>query len=283
MPTDDRLDDFSMIDTTEAYNSVMTWQGEVRLPKTHAPRLNRQKAASHALALCNLLKEPQVAEAFEALPERFFEHAQIERLHPLALALWHQGNLVNDQKALKSYAKLPAPLAKSATELRNNLFQLVTYHLSHEPEAKAVIASIKSGTGYIDLASDLSRLASLVKQFKEKLSRDPLYYTETCADEAQSYSQRILTLLNSTDNNKQANVQLYQRLWDILFYYYSDICTAADFLFRRSPLADRFSKLGTLLRKSHKARKDEDSDGEGIEEGGAEGDATKDDDFSILD
>ena len=251
--------------SAEAYHSVLTWIDSVPDPKVNLPRVDRMQAVSPVLKLDRLVKQPEIAAAFATLPQTSFDPLILKRLKPLALAVWHQANLINDQNTLESQAKLPAALAEEATKMRNRLLSLVNYYLSDDPAIAPRLAGIKSGNGYLDLASDLKRLGVLIAEFRSRLELDPRNYTATCSEDATQMADRIIVALNSNNPVKQQRTQLYNRLWQLLCFYYNEVCATGSWLFRNTSLADRFVSLTLAVRKT-KPRKANDNDDESKDE-----------------
>ncbi len=269
MPLPYKQPEMEYVDNQTAFNSVMEWYNEVKLPPTAAPSLNRMRAITHTLALCKVLREPEIAEAFAGLPERYFDGAIIERLYPLALAMTHQANVMSDQKALSTNARLPTDLVNEASSLRNRLYSLIQYYLGEDATIAAKLASIKSHTGYIDMANDLARLANIVEDHRDLLKQDNIKYTPTCVEDARRCQQLILSTFSMVNQSKKQNTVLYNRLWNIMYFYYTEICTTGSWIFRRTLNADRFASLTTLMRNTSKA-KDEDEDENATDEEMAE-------------
>ncbi len=261
MPEDDLSVELELLDMKAAHSEVMSWQESVELPNQSPPHLNRQKAVSHVLSLCKLLKIPEVAHRFTLIHDELLDHRIADRLHPLALALIYQFNLVKDIKSTFSRGKLPPKLVEEASEMRSRLMSMVSYNLEEDPVAMVKISKLKSGTGYLDLASDLGALALIIQEYEEILSQDHRKYQPDCASEAQKMQQRILTLLNDNRIHEQNQINLYYRLWSILYFYYNEICSAGNWIFRRTEWAQRFQTLATRIRKDNvNKRKDKDEE-----------------------
>lgn len=245
-----------------ALREVETWIDTVEMPEGNPPLVDRAKAVSAILDMDRLAQEETVAAAFQKLPSEFFDHQMLPRLKPLALSIWAISNMVKDREVFETRGKLPPELAKEGNELRTRLFNLVNYYLDEDEKVGPRLADIRSSVGYLDLAHDLARLAQIVRENKAILSVDRRHYTEGCEEEADKLSEKILQNLNASNFTKKDLTERYNKIWALACEYYSEIHDAGKWLFRHSPIGDRFVKLAKVVRKSPSKKKANDDDAE---------------------
>ncbi len=60
-------------------------------------------------------------------------------------------------------AQVDVAIVQQATELRERMLKTAEYNLEHKETVARELADIRTGTGYLDLANDCSRLAATPK------------------------------------------------------------------------------------------------------------------------
>ncbi len=103
---------------------------------------------------------------------------------------------LDPQVAAKSFATVRSRLVAIA----NDRVEPARYHLDDHSTDSAEVADIRSGTGYLDLALDLSRLAKLYQKHQNIIKKDPKNYVASDIDDARKYSSEILRLLGDARN-----------------------------------------------------------------------------------
>ncbi len=255
MPDELLTEGFEESAALSALREVEGWIDSVETPEVNPPLLDRAKAVSAILDMDRLVKEDAISVAFLKLPPDYFDRNMLSRLKPLALSIWAISNAVKDQEVFETRGKLPPELVKKANDLRTRLYNLVNYYLGDDEKIAARLANIRTNVGYVDLAHDLARLAKLVRENKEKLDFDRRHYTAGCDEEANSLAEQIMQNLNASNFTKKDLTVRYNKIWAIVCFYYSEIVDAGRWLFRRTPIADRFVKLAKVVRKSPSKKK----------------------------
>src|SRR5262249_7306788 len=121
--------------------------------------LDRRQAAVVAFGVANLVAEPDLHKRFTSLPEKEFKHSHLADVGTASLALWYCAVNAQTAAAASTDAKVPAKLLADATSIKSRLLKLLDYHVGDDPAAGQELADIVSGSGYLDLTSDLMRLA----------------------------------------------------------------------------------------------------------------------------
>ena len=149
-----------------------------------------------------------------------------------------------DEEAIRSEAKLPAALVEEASELKGTMLRVVRYHLDHEPRAAKQIADIVSGMGYLDLASDLGRLAGLYSEFAGELRADAKIYDEQDAARARRIAAEIVTALGESPERPSADALI--RSYAHLERIYEDIRAFGLAMFRKEGGEAMFPSLFSI-------------------------------------
>lgn len=129
------------------------------------------------------------------------------------------------------------------------MLKLCEYHFGDQPVDGAEIADIRLGTGHIDLALDLSRLAKLYQKHKNVIKKDPKHYVASDANDARTHSGEILRLLGEARNeNARTWADMVARAWLLLLDVYGEVSGAGRWLFRHDEPETRFPSLWSVAR-----------------------------------
>ncbi|HEX2574101.1 MAG TPA: hypothetical protein VH877_31435 [Polyangia bacterium] len=147
------------------------------------PRIDIAAAAIHAVSIGRQVKQPELYARFASLPAREFDIRHVDDLESLARATWYARVEQDTADATSREAKLPVDLVDLATAVKERMLKCAAYYFDGTPLQKEV-DDIRSGTGYRDLASDLSRLARLYVDHAAVLSGDTKNYRASDAADA---------------------------------------------------------------------------------------------------
>lgn len=126
------------------------------------PRLDPSAAAILALEISRTtLRDPAIAQRFDLLHAELLERDARARIEPAAWALWYATMQRQSAEASSTDAKLSASLIALATETRQRMIKVLEYVHGDDAKIAAELADIRRGSGHVDLASDLSKLADL--------------------------------------------------------------------------------------------------------------------------
>ncbi len=221
------------------------------IPKEALVRIttDRQKAAIAAMAIGRFVMQEEVKTRFDSLPEKEFDHSVVPDLKVSGQACWHVEMMLKSAQARGSEAKLAPSLVKAATARKERMIKLVKYHLGDHPEDGAEVKAIQEGTGYIDLASDLTRLASLYRSHKTVVKADTKHYRPDDQAAAEAQAGEIVVQLGEAQ--KQAEIlwnDRARRAFTLLTQIYSEVAAAGHWLFRHDDGDERFPSLYTAGR-----------------------------------
>lgn len=216
------------------------------------PRGDVRMAASFVLSdTVPRLADRALLARFAALPKAEFDHSALDDLRAAAEAvLWIQAQLAKEE-AGASGARLPVELVAEASALRGRMLEVCAYHFRDDAALRAQVDDIRSGQGYLDLAEDLNRLASLYRAEAETLKQDLRFYRADDAKAALDLSGRITRELRS--QGPQAARDVAWRTFAVLAALYAEVARGARFLLREAGEA-AFPPLYSVCRAAPKRR-----------------------------
>ena len=175
------------------------------------------------------------------------------------LALFGRAALTAHQRragaaAQKTEARVPYALVEEGSALRRRMLRLVTYYFEDHAEHGPEIAAIRAGSGHLDLASDLDRLAALCAAEAKVLAADTRDHRPTDARDARACAGRIREALGEDDED--AATDTWMRAFTLLAQTYDEVAATGRWLLRRDPKAAAalFPALGSVRREPHKPR-----------------------------
>lgn len=150
--------------------------------------------------------------------------------------------------AQASDAQVPAALVNSAVAQRATLLKVLDYHLATLPEAVTELASIREGSGYSDLATDLQRLADLADTHAALLADDR--FLGDGVTQARALAKDIFGHLSVGESDEKGRLRDEQgRVIAILHAAYTELAAAARFALRGTSIADTFASLRSIARR----------------------------------
>jgi hypothetical protein len=226
-------------------------------------------AATIALAVARFVDTPDARARFARLPKEHFDATVLELLPASAWATWYAHTQYLSASA-GSEARVPAALAQHSTELKQRMLRVLEYHTDEAAE----LASIRLGSGYLDLATDLARLASLYRKHKKDIAEDKRHYRAGDEKDATESASKIVNSLGEGLADDGRAWQRWQgRAWTLLSGTYGEVRAAGLWLFRNEEGEEKFPSLVTATR-AHAAHRKGDA-GESGSEGSAGSEGTK--------
>lgn len=224
------------------------------------PRFDIEKAATFALAVAQKVNGKALRARFDSLPSAEFDARHLDDLATIARATLHAAQAVQRSEASATEARVPWALAKEAGALRERLLRLCEYYFADDETISAELRDIRRGLGYLDLASDLDRLAALLHAQRDTLSRDPHLYRKTDAADASRLAAELRAALGesgpSSPKKDAAARDTLRRCLCLLQDSYSEVAAAARFLLRHDPAVAHFPSLfGAVRQDAARAKK----------------------------
>ena len=197
------------------------------------PNADCSYAAIVAMALVIHLESPKVAPVFAKMPSDFMGESTPAFLRTLAQTLFYVETRTRTKEATTSEVRVDVALVTRGVELRERMLRVLTYYFEDDALMKAELADIRSGQGYVDLASDLARLATHYTQHAAALAADKKHYDPQDQVLARGVSKEILSALQRGADD--SIVDLRNRTFTKLARVYARLKAAGDFIFADSP------------------------------------------------
>lgn len=248
-PTEDTTHEPIVAENQSAYESLKATLAAT--PHSDIKSLNLKIAATRTHSLHQEITKPDAADLLTEISDnsKLFKKTNIALLVVVANAASHAYAMLKNAKALKddSKAKLPKDLVDASTAHRALMLDVAQYNLGHLPTAATILADIRSGSGYIDLATDLDRLGKLYIEYKAILKKDQTKYNAADAQRAFDLDQQITQHLGTTKQGQIAHwVDQSARITALLRATYDDVAATGRWIFRNLPedtLTERFPSL----------------------------------------
>jgi hypothetical protein len=155
--------------------------------------------------------------------------ATADRLRQLAHALFFLDQRARSFVAIRPAKRLDRDLLAKALAVRDRMLRVLAYHAHDEPLMQAEIASIKTGTGYMDIASDLARVAVHYTTHRERLERERVQYDPADENLARGIANEILKALAIPED--RTILDLRARAYTMTARVYTRLKEAGDFIF----------------------------------------------------
>lgn len=186
-----------------------------------------------AMALAIHIEGPKVAPVFVQLPPVFLGDATPALLRVLAQTVFYLETRARTKEATTSTVRVDVALMSEGVALRDRMLRVLNYYFHDDPLMQAELASIRSGQGYVDLASDLARAATHYTQHAAALAEDKKHYDPKDQIRARGISKEILSALQAGADNSL--VDLRNRAFTKLTRVYARLKAAGDFIFAENP------------------------------------------------
>lgn len=227
-----------------AYNACAPRWKAIADDALESPRINLPYVLARTIQIGTAMKAPAVSEAFEALarvplPTNAFDPGCVATLTQTAQALWFVRTRLLVAETAQREALLPTALVTDATALRNRMLRAATYHCVDEDKPDEPVAreldAIRAveGSRYLDLATDLSRLADIFRDptWAPILTADGRRVRPTDAAEADARAAEILSSLGQRDTEHARWQAELRRGWAALRSAYEAVQRGATFVF----------------------------------------------------
>lgn len=235
-----------------AFESLQAARQELGREVKPMPRLDMKAVAVLAIAVAKTIATSAVRKRFAAI-ESELPRSTVDALEPAAWALFYAAMQRATEEATHSLAMLPAALASEANQLKETMLHVVRYHLREEPKATKEIADIIAGAGYLDLASDLGRLAQLYSEFVDELRADDKFYDSGDAGRARRIAVDIVKALGESSERPSNDALI--RSYALLERIYEDVRAFGLAMYRKDGGDDMFPSLFSV-RAAPSARRE---------------------------
>lgn len=203
-----------------------------RVPRSDLARSSAVLLRAHAHAT-----SPGQLERWRSLPSAELDLGCLDALRPLAVGCRDVRAAVSSWDAQVSEARIPLTLASDAAAHKRRVMRYVGYQLGDDPATAREIADIRSGIGYLDLESDLRRLAVLVKAQGSLLAQDRFYD----AGDAQACVRFADAIASELAKDAAAPSDWLARVHAAIYRcYHLEVLPTAAWLYRKTPAAIAF-------------------------------------------
>lgn len=198
------------------------------------PNVDCSYAAIAAMALVLHLETPKIAATFAKMAPDFMGEATPALLRTLAQTLFYLETRTRTKEATTSGMRVDLALVTRGVEVRDRMLRVLSYYFEDDALMNAELADIRSGQGYVDLASDLARVATHYTQHAAVLTADKKHYDPQDQVLARGISKEILSALQRGADD--SIVDLRNRAFTRLARVYARLKAAGDFIFSESAL-----------------------------------------------
>lgn len=178
-----------------------------------------------------------------------FAGASLTTCEHAVVLLWNNTQVRDTAAAQADDRQIPIALLTEAADSRALLLKVLDYHLGDDAAVVAELADIRKGSGHLDLASDLQRLAKLARSQAAELAGDR-YLPADAAAQADALATRILGdyVTNDEDERLRA-LDEQRRILAVLDAAYAEVSAAARFALRGTGIAETFQSLRVISRR----------------------------------
>ncbi len=232
----------------EALQRIMPQLRDIPEIEVDIPRLDVATVAVAVVPIAQLACSEAVRPRFALIPAALFNARLVDELEGLARAARYARNLHVSALASKpGEVRVPVELQGEAGELRARMLRLATYHFEHDATLGPDIADIRRGTGYMDLAQDLNRLARIYRDNADIVRRDP-HYRDDDAARADALAERIFDALGFHPKTRLDTADTLARAWTLLRRTYDEVAGTGRWLYRNEGGAAMFPPLYSFRR-----------------------------------
>lgn len=227
------------------------------------PSLDLRAASLAALGVALRLKTPALRARFEALAASGqWKLSHLDDLESLARAAWFVRHRIDAAAATRSEAQVPAKTVNDGTAVRARMRKVTEFHYDDDEKLGPLLAYLRKGTGYQDLADDLVGYAEVYKAKRAEIEATPRHYRATDHAAALRLANEILGHLGLAGTHElDALADLAARAFTLLLASYDEVCAAGRFLERANPDVERlYPSLWAVARGGGRASRDEPED-----------------------
>lgn len=215
--------------------------------KTGAINIDLGDAANAGLVLVDRARKGDRETVLAKLAPAFIEAGLVAKLEKLCRACLYIADHGATESATAETTMVDVVVADKATATKRRMLKTIEYVLESSTSVMQEVASIKLGTGYLDLASDLVRLAKLYEVHQKALSADTINYRASDLAEARNLAEEVRKQHRASKSRDSELGALRPKAMHLLGFLFDEVKDAARFAFRHQPSAlDDFEAMRTL-------------------------------------
>ncbi len=248
----------------KAYNDIRDTLAAVPEAKIAGLNIDLAQAAMAGLVLVDRANEDGIAEKIAKLAPEFIEVDLIANLETACLAAQYIEDRAATEEATTQTVKVDAVVFDRATQVKGRMIKCLSYIMEGTKSVEDEIADIKLGTGYLDLASDLTRLAALYVLHAKLISKDPKNYRDTDLAQARADADEVRAQYRASKTQSAEWDRLRPRAYVEIVRLYNELRDTVHFVYRKqAEVKDEFEALRTAAGiVSKKAKQPSDKGGE---------------------
>ena len=251
----------------KAFLEVSSLIAAVPEEKTGATNIDLGDAANAGLVLVDRARKGDRETVIAKLAPAFIEVGLVAKLEKVCRACLYIADHGATENATAETTMVDVVVADKATATKRRMIKTLEYVLESSTSVMQEIASIKLGTGYLDLASDLVRLAKQYELHEKALSADTINYRASDLGEARKLAEEVRRQHRASKSRDSELSALRPKAMYLVSFLFDELKDAGRFAFRHQPSAlDDFEPMRTLAGVSTRRAPRE-----------ASGDATPDD------
>ncbi|MBI5513972.1 MAG: hypothetical protein HY909_09405 [Deltaproteobacteria bacterium] len=219
--------------------------------RLRAPTFALRDGAVAGLSVAAFALGPVVWPGFEALARAgLFRLELLKDLPRRARALWYARHKVETLLGTRSEVRVPTGIVAEAQRVRERMLKVLGFFFDEGSTVGTLLAHIRRGTGYHDLADDLTALAQLYETHKTRIARLPEQFLPADRDDAQRLATAILSVLADDQGAELRRwTDLQARTVTHFLEAYEEVLDAGRYLLRHDPAAEtRFPSVYSLGR-----------------------------------
>ena len=238
------------------------------------PRLDVRAAALSALGVYAFVTQAEVLHARFQKQDTIgeFDIASIEGLKAASFLVFLTHAQAEAAGAFATDVKVPVELIQEGIEVEARMQELCEYKFKRDPKIAPLLALLRPGSGYRDLAGDLLGYADIYVTRPKEVASDETNYRSTDVADARRIAGEIMAHLAAAMTPKAREAyELMQRAWTLLVQIYFEVQEVGTCLLRRDPKRDEWFPSLYAAGRSGRPRK---------KKAGAVGETPKDDESS---
>lgn len=231
-------------------------------------------AATAGLVLVDRARKDGRLELFAGLAPKYIEKDLVAALEIACEAAQHVVVESVKEEAVATRVKVDVAVVARGNEVRKRMLKCLAYNLEGNEAAEKELADIRRGTGYLDHARDLVRLAAMYKAHAELLVSDKKNYVAADHNDAIALAEQIRDQYRASQSSGNVFVGLRAKAFSEIQRLYNEVRAAAEFIFRGKPdVLAEFEALRTAMaavkgRSGGGGGDEEQANGEGSGGGG---------------
>ena len=217
----------------EAFEAVRAELDVIPDTSVQAARANLELATVGVLKVTARLRQMGLPERLATMPANELEPGTFDRIDGVAWAMLHASQMAKEERAGEPGRLLHPDIEARAYMLEHRMQACCEYHLGDLPETAEVVAFLREGGGYRDLANDLVGYARLYESHHDLVSGDRKNYDPGDVAEAKALAGAIYDALKALEEQKWADYR--NRAWTLLRTHYDDVIAFGRAIYRREP------------------------------------------------